>query len=230
MFTKQSLALAIALLAPMGASAEVGVPESTFRLFYDNGTTPAGSGKPLLYDNLTYKSGDLSMTFQAFDGAGKKISVSQQSGGIGALDQGDFDDYPGLGYPTVASAGEYLTVTFNKAVRINSLTMSDWAWNLQANIGDNAALLWDGGAPRFMTNNISGYLAGSRQDVVWFDMPSDAISDTFTLRSIPRGERLGFFLAGINVTAVTPVPEPATYALMGLGLAGILLMKRRRLG
>lgn len=40
--------------------------------------------------------------------------------------------------------------------------------------------------------------------------------------------RVGADFAGFVPTAVNPVPEPSTYALMGLGLAGIAALARRR--
>jgi hypothetical protein len=35
-------------------------------------------------------------------------------------------------------------------------------------------------------------------------------------------------LAGISPIGVAPVPEPTTFALLGLGAAGLLIFRRRK--
>jgi len=51
---------------------------------------------------------------------------------------------------------------------------------------------------------------------------------TLYLQDFSPGDPLEFFSAQLDITTETPVPEPATLAVMGLGLLGMRLTRRQR--
>lgn len=51
---------------------------------------------------------------------------------------------------------------------------------------------------------------------------------TFTFGYAKKNSIEDYFLAGVGFTAVNPIPEPSTYALMALGLVGVAVAARRR--
>lgn len=115
-------------------------------------------------------------------------------------------------------------------------------------VGQQYTVSWEAGNFGYTFGNISylgsnaisvlldGLSIGSGAELAlgssWFNQ-----SLTFTAKS--SSQQLSFMLAspsqkaymsidGIAVAATAPVPEPGTWALMGLGLCGLLLVKRRR--
>jgi len=63
------------------------------------------------------------------------------------------------------------------------------------------------------------------------DYASSAIrghSAAFTLSSIATGQAIPGFLDGMASFQIVPVPEPATFALAGLGAAAMLIIRRRK--
>ncbi|MDB5817316.1 MAG: hypothetical protein JWQ11_956 [Rhizobacter sp.] len=87
------------------------------------------------------------------------------------------------------------------------------------------------GVVTFAGNTISGTIAGSllpstgfaRVDYTWNLWPRDGALANNTAIS-------DFAPNASNASVLSPVPEPETYALMALGLAGVALATRRRRG
>lgn len=191
-----------ALLSPLAAQATA----DTFQ-FYGKGTlTDTVSVAP------TYISGNLGVTVRAFDATGQSLSVAIRADGLGAygggLDATEIDSL--LGGPV-----ESLELTFNKAVSLNALSFSLWENGL-----DNAALSWGNQSINLGTGNDHGLL------VKTFDLSGLTVPTGTVFKITSSGNLSAFRLAGIGATAA-PVPEPGTFALMGLGLAGVVFTARR---
>jgi hypothetical protein len=198
--------LAIAALAPISAHASA----NTFQ-FYGNGPlTDEVSVAP------TYIAGDLGVTIRAFDTTGKSLSLAIRRDGLGAygggLDAGEVDSL--LGGPV-----EYLELTFNKEVKLNALGFSLWENGLFGPI-DQATLSWGNQSLALGTNNDSGLL------VKTFSWTGSAVPVGTVFKITSLGNLSAFRLAGIGATSAA-VPEPTTFLLMGLGLAGVAFTARR---
>ncbi|RTL28718.1 MAG: PEP-CTERM sorting domain-containing protein [Burkholderiales bacterium] len=208
---KKLLALAVVALTPLAAHATV--PNSTFQFYFEGPVFDEVSTAP------TFVSGDLGVTIRAFKADGTQIDVDKRWDGIGAS-SGFLD--PGELTSSVFDAGdkgEYLTLTFNRAVQISSLRFSMWENGLFDSF-DHAQVSWGSTTASLGNSNDNGLILKT------FSL-SKAIGTTFKIQA--TGDLSSFRLAGINAVAA-PVPEPATYGLMGLGLAGLGLAKRRRQG
>lgn len=111
-------------------------------------------------------------------------------------------------------------------------TTSSTLYGLAAVLYEGSAasgpVLWAGGA--FSTTPpipLTGTATGISYDSLYKVTPSSTLgAGTYTLSFYGLGGR---DIAGTVASTITPVPEPETYALVGLGLVGMLLTRRRKL-
>lgn len=208
--------LSLAMLAPLAAHATV--PNSTFQFYFEGPVFDEVVRTP------SFVAGNLGLTIRAFTANGTQVDVDRRWDGLGVvgsslLDPGEINSGP------LASKGDYLTLTFNQQVKLDSLRFSWWENGAvlpligQLDSLDHATVKYGSTTVNLANNNDNGLILKT------FSLPN-AVGTTFTLQA--TGNLSAFRLAGINATAA--VPEPSTYALMGLGLVGIALTSRRRKG
>lgn len=206
---KHAIALAFSAALPIAAHATV--PSSTFNFYFDGAVFDTVSNAP------SYVSGDLQLIVRAFDASGKQLQVASDFTGLGAtsgklLESGDLNAGSLFG----GAPGEYLTLTFNKAVNVSSVRLSGWS----------DGIFGVGAESGTFTAGTKSFTLGSNNDhglLLTTFATTGATGTVFKLQATGQSE---FRLGGLNVTAA--VPEPGSYALMALGLAGIGLLARRR--
>lgn len=207
---KHALALALSATLPLAAHATV--PSSTFNFYFEGGS---------LFDTVSnapsYVSGDLQVIVRAYTAGGTQIKVASDFSGLGAT-SGALLESGALNAGSLFSGapGEYLTLSFNKAVNVSSIRLSDWT----------DGVLGIGAESGTFTAGTKSFTLGSNNDhglLVTTFATTGATGTVFKLQATGQSD---FRLAGLNVTAA--VPEPGTYALMALGLAGLGFVARRR--
>jgi len=193
--------LCVCGLASQASMATTLVSTSTVRSFdfYANG----GSFLDTTSSVPSFTVGDLSVTLKAFV-SGKQGLVDLRWDGIGVTN----DSWLNAGAIT---QDESLQFTFSKAVSLKSLGLSSW------DVLDTATLSWG-------TQSIK--LHGGLLSAVDGYCLDNVVGTTFTLTG--TGLLTHFRLAGLQ-TSAPAVPEPSTWALLGLGLLGVAAKRQRRM-
>lgn len=190
----------IAALSLAPALAMATTPTFDFYLEGGSGLTDAVSNAP------GFSSEGIGLTITAKKSNGTAAQVADRWDGLGVVSGGFLE-------AAEITSGESLVLTFSKAVTLTGLQLSQWE-----NLIDDATLS--------VGNTTIDLGKMSNSGLILKEFSFSNLSGTqFTLKG--DGILTSFRLAGVTVTAV---PEPGTWAMMGLGLAGLALVRARRRG
>lgn len=200
--TRWLAGLALVALTPLAAQATT----ATFD-FYGNG--------PLLEQASTlpvFTNGALSLEVGA-KAKGTSAQVVLSNTGLG-VEGGAFAN------SIESNTGDALTLTFNQTVNLSAIQLSYWDKDGWLTTGDRATLSWGSNTLTLGTGSLQGT---SGWESTSFSL-SGVVGKTFTLTATGTGTQ--FRLAGLSATPA--VPEPGTWATMGLGLLGVAALAQRR--
>lgn len=160
------------------------------------------------YSVLNKSSGGFNLALSAVStNSGAKVTLGRNGLGVdtGLLDlSGDLND------------GNTLLLTFNQAVNFTSLGLTGWDRPFLGIGGDKVSITTGGQTYNLTADSGTGA-------ITTFSLGSLALQGTSFL--IKAEGASSFRVANLNVTAV---PEAGTSAMLGLGLAGIALVARRK--
>ncbi|OGA83596.1 MAG: hypothetical protein A2711_11210 [Burkholderiales bacterium RIFCSPHIGHO2_01_FULL_63_240] len=191
----------IAALALAPAMALATTPTFDFYLDGGAGLIDTVSNSP------SFVSGGIALVVTAKQSNGSAAQVANRWDGLG-VSGSSF-----LGIPDAGEivSGESLILTFNKVVTLTGLQLSLWD-----RLIDDATLT--------VGSKTIDLGASSSSGLVVNEFSFSNLSGTqFVIKG--NGLLTSFRLAGVTVNAV---PEPGTWALMGLGLAGLAFARARR--
>lgn len=171
----------------------------TFDFYLDGGSGIIDSES----SSVSYSVGGIGLTVTAKKSTGAAADVASRWDGLGVssswIDANEI------------TSGESLVLTFNKSVNLTGLQFSLWE-----DLLDDAVLTGGGKTIDLGGMNSSGLIVSQ----LTF---SNLTGTQFTIKG--DGLLSSFRLAGVTVNAI---PEPGTWALMGLGLVGLALVRARR--
>lgn len=124
------------------------------------------------------------------------------------------------------TVGETYTLSFYQAVAKQSVAgntgavWSDW----QVSVGSTVI----GTSTQQTASTSNGFFSGWLLQTMTFQATAASETLSFLAQGGPTGLPPFVLLDGVSVTAASAVPEPTMLALVGLGLAGIGLSRRKR--
>jgi PEP-CTERM motif len=227
-------ALATVALAPSANATILTLFDSWQNGIANFDSTVAGAGATLNTISLT--AGDSGtplvlpgVTISRNNGSGVSVGSTYNAGGVDSSG-GMIDISPDGSGPDIGGIGSGITFTFASAVNSFGFEVGDWGTCCEPS---GLYISFDGGAPIlvgladgianvFLTNGGPGVFVAALDD-----------SSSFTTVQF-WGDGYGEFLVAggtlrfANVGQGTLVPEPATFGLLGLGLLGLGLSRRRK--
>jgi hypothetical protein len=213
----RSLVTLVAVLAPLAAHATFNLQNPTFN-FYGDDSLVSSDLIETVSTTPNFVNGSLGVQLSATSG-GNAAQVTEYLLGVGVIRPNSLFDSGAID----ASAGDVLTLSFNKVVNLSQIQFSFWDNNSFLNLTDHAVIS-NGTQSVSLDNNgsvnpLDPYLTN-------FSL-SGMVGQTFTITA--KGDLTSTFrLAGLTAQAVQSVPEPQTWALFGLGLIGLVARARRR--
>lgn len=190
----------VAALCLAPALALATTPTFDFYLDGGSGLLDTVSNSP------SFSSGGIGLTVTAKQSSGAAAQVANRWDGL-SVSSGTFLETGDI------SSGESLILTFNKVVNLTGLQLSLWD-----RLIDDATLTVGSKTIDLGATSSSGLIINE------FSF-SNLSGTQFVIKG--NGLLTSFRLAGVTVNAV---PEPSTWALMGLGLAGLAFARARRRG
>lgn len=206
-----------ALCLPLAAAGALGLPvaaqATATSTFYGSGF---GSLLDKTSDTFSTTVNGIGLSIQAVsNGSAPKVAVRWDGIGMksGALEAGELNS-------SLFGTGDALLLSFSQDVRIDSIVLSGWDSLLGAAI-DEASV-----TTRGMDFKLTGGVTPFLSPLTTFNTNTLLPAGRFYTLNV-EGGLTSFRLAGLSVSPVTAVPEMSTWALFGLGLLGMAVLRRR---